>query len=229
MRARDLYVRTAAVILAVTIIGLIGHRMFFYSNYYPQAQLPGSDLNTALVQPESSTNTYTVEQVIDGDTLILDNGETVRLIGVDTPETNHPEVPLQRFGKEATEFTRRMVEGMKVTLEAGEPAEDNYGRKLAYVFVDDVLLNKEVIRRGYGYAYRRFPHPRMKEFMAAEHEARANQYGLWNYSLTDGRVTNLLNRYEQLNAEGKKKLEEVWDELLQMYSISEKTGEPNEQ
>jgi len=187
-----------------------------------------SEPNTVSTQPKSPTNSYIVERVIDGDTLVLDNGETVRLIGVDTPETNHPEIPLQRFGKEATAFTRRMVEGMKVTLESGEPAEDSYGRKLAYVFVDNVLLNKEIIRRGYGYAYRRFPHPRIKEFIAAECQARAKQYGLWNYSLTDGRVTNLLNRYEQLNAEGKKKLEEIWDELLEKHPISEKKGEPNE-
>jgi micrococcal nuclease len=228
MRTKDLYLRTAAIILAVLIIGFIGHRLFLCSNHHPQVQQSPPDINTSSAKPISSTNTYTVERVIDGDTLVLDNGQTIRLIGVDTPETNHPEIPLQRFGKEATEFTRRMVEGMKVTLEPKELSEDSYGRKLAYVFVNNVLVNKEIIRRGYGYAYRRFPHPRMKEFIAAEREARSKQYGLWNYSLTDGRVTNLLNRYEQLNTEGKEKFEEILDELIQMYPISDKTGEPND-
>jgi endonuclease YncB( thermonuclease family) len=111
MRTKDLYVRTIAVIMAVAIIGFIGHRIFFYSTYRPQSQPSRPDPNTALASPESTKNTYTVERVIDGDTLVLDNGQTIRLIGVDTPETNHPEIPLQRFGKEATEFTRRMVEG----------------------------------------------------------------------------------------------------------------------
>jgi len=58
-----------------------------------------------------------VERVIDGDTLLMENGERVRLIGVDTPETKHPNKPVQHFGKEAAAFTRRMVEGKRVRLE----------------------------------------------------------------------------------------------------------------
>jgi len=118
-----------------------------------------------------------------------------------------------------------MVEGMKATLEFGQPGEDAYGRKLAYVFVDGVLLNKEIIRRGYGYAYTRFPHLRMNEFVVAEQEARAKQYGLWNYSLTDGRIANIIDRYEKLSPEGKKKLEEFWDDLLRKDANSQKVGE----
>ena len=58
-----------------------------------------------------------VQRVIDGDTLVLDGGERVRLIGVDTPETVHPQKPVERFGKEASAFTRRMAEGKEVYLE----------------------------------------------------------------------------------------------------------------
>ncbi len=53
----------------------------------------------------------TVTRVIDGDTLILDGGGRVRLIGVDTPETVHPTKPVEFFGREASAFTKRMVEG----------------------------------------------------------------------------------------------------------------------
>jgi len=56
-------------------------------------------------------------RVVDGDTIILDGHERVRLIGVDTPETKDPRKPVQYFGKEASEFTKRMVEGKKVRLE----------------------------------------------------------------------------------------------------------------
>ena len=59
-----------------------------------------------------------VIRVIDGDTIVLDGGERVRLIGVDTPETVHPNKPVERFGKEAGAFTRRMVEGKRVRLAA---------------------------------------------------------------------------------------------------------------
>jgi micrococcal nuclease len=58
-----------------------------------------------------------VKRVIDGDTLLLAKGEYVRLIGVDTPETKHPQKPVEYFGKEAYQFTKRMVEGKEVRLE----------------------------------------------------------------------------------------------------------------
>ena len=59
----------------------------------------------------------TVERVIDSDTIVLDGGERVRLIGVDTPETVHPSKPVEYFGKEASAFTKRTVEGKEVRLE----------------------------------------------------------------------------------------------------------------
>ncbi len=65
----------------------------------------------------SHAQTYIVKRVVDGDTLLLIDGERVRLIGVDTPETKHPEKPVEYFGKEAYLFTKKMVEGKKVRLE----------------------------------------------------------------------------------------------------------------
>ena len=124
----------------------------------------------------------TVTRVIDGDTVVLDGGERVRLIGVDTPETVHPNKPVERFGKEASEFTRRMAEGKQVRLEydAETATHDRYGRTLAYVYLpDESLLNLEIIRQGYGHAYTRFPFSRMEEFREAEREAREAQRGLW--------------------------------------------------
>ena len=60
--------------------------------------------------------TLKVKRVIDGDTLLLTTGERVRLIGVDTPETKHPQKPVQHLGKEAYLFTKRMVEGKEVKI-----------------------------------------------------------------------------------------------------------------
>ena len=65
----------------------------------------------------SNSQTLKCTRVVDGDTIILNNGERVRLIGVDTPETKHPRKPVEYFGKEASAFTRRMVEGKAVRLE----------------------------------------------------------------------------------------------------------------
>ena len=93
----------------------------------------------------SNAKTFTCTRVVDGDTIILSNGERVRLIGVDTPETKHPNKPVQYFGKEASAFSKRMVEGKEVTLEYGQQKRDKYGRLLAYVYLMDgtLTLNKE--------------------------------------------------------------------------------------
>ncbi|MEW6482018.1 MAG: thermonuclease family protein [bacterium] len=166
---------------------------------------------------------FRVRRVLDGDTILLDNGETVRLIGVDAPEIHHPEIPVQRFGEEARQFLKGFAEGFECTLEY-EPnnLRDQYGRLLAYVFVDGRLANAEMIYRGYAYAYLRFPFRRQAEFIALEAEAQKHQYGLWHLSLKDGRIANLVKRYESLNLEGRKRLDEILKELLQKYPFEEK-------
>ncbi len=90
----------------------------------------------------------TVTRVVDGDTLVLDGNEKVRLIGVDTPETVHPTKPVEYFGREASAFTKRMAEGQEVYLEyeQGSPTKDRYGRTLAYAYLrDGTPRNKEII------------------------------------------------------------------------------------
>lgn len=119
-------------------------------------------------------------RVIDGDTIELEGGERVRLIGVDTPESVDPRRPVEYFGKEAASFTRRQVQSKTVRLEFDQETVDRYGRTLAYVYLEDgSLLNAEIIRQGYGHAYTRFPFRYQSEFLAYEREARAEGRGLW--------------------------------------------------
>ncbi len=112
-------------------------------------------------------------RVVDGDTIILNGKERVRLIGVDTPETVHPRRPVQYFGKEASAFTKRMIEGKKVRLEYDQTRKDRYGRTLAYVYLEDgTHLNAEIVKQGYGHAYTRFPFRYLKEFRLYEKEPK---------------------------------------------------------
>lgn len=128
----------------------------------------------------SHAEIYKVKRVIDGDTLLLINGERVRLIGVDTPETKHPRKPVQYFGREAYLFTKQMVDGKEARLEFERQKRDRYGRLLAYVYLlDGTFLNAEIIKQGYGFAYTRFPFRYMEEFRIYEREARQNRRGLW--------------------------------------------------
>ena len=103
-------------------------------------------------------NTYTVAKVIDGDTLKLSNGERVRLIGIDTPEsrdnpklrrdaerTGQDRQAIIAMGKRATEFTKKLVEGKQVRLEFDVQQRDKYGRLLAYVYLEDgTFLNSSI-------------------------------------------------------------------------------------
>jgi endonuclease YncB( thermonuclease family) len=114
-----------------------------------------------------------VTRVIDGDTLVVQGVGTVRLIGVDTPETVDPRRPVQFFGKEASEFTRRSAAGKVVRLEFDIDRTDRYRRTLAYVHLPDgTFLNAEIIRQGYGHAYTQFPFKYLEQFRVLERDAR---------------------------------------------------------
>jgi len=91
---------------------------------------------------ERAAQHRTVRRVVDGDTLVLENKERVRLIGVDTPETKHPNKPVEYYGRESTAFTKKMVQGKRVRLEFDQANahlghKDRYRRTLAYVFLED--------------------------------------------------------------------------------------------
>src|SRR5262245_64178349 len=91
---------------------------------------------------------HPVRRVIDGDTIIVEPEATIRLIGVDTPETVKPEHPVEPWGPEATEFTREFLAGGAARLSFDRERVDRFGRFLAYVWVDDRLLNEELLREG---------------------------------------------------------------------------------
>lgn len=138
------------------------------------------DRSVSLSSSSNEPRTSIVVEAIDGDTLRLEGGEKVRLIGVDTPETKHPTKPVEYFGREASAFTKRLAEGRTVRLEFDQDTKDKYGRTLAYVYLaDGTFLNAEIIRQGYGHAYTRFPFKYMEEFRKHEREARENSRGLW--------------------------------------------------
>jgi micrococcal nuclease len=123
-----------------------------------------------------------VERVIDGDTLLLASGHRVRLIGVDTPETKHPDRGVEWLGPEASRFTAELVGRSPVRLEFDRERRDPYHRLLAYVFLPDGrLLNAEIIRAGFSEAETAFPYrsDRKRQFTDLEAIARAERRGRW--------------------------------------------------
>jgi len=121
-----------------------------------------------------------VTRVVDGDTVVLQGGERVRYIGIDTPETVHPQEPVEYMGPEASAFNRKLVEGRRVRLEFDAQERDRYGRLLAYVYVGEVFVNAELLRAGYARVMTVPPNVKhSEEFLRLEREARAAEIGLW--------------------------------------------------
>jgi len=135
-----------------------------------------------------------VTRAVDGDTLFLENGKYVRLIGIDTPEmhvsnklyrdarkSNQDVTTIQKLGRQAYEITKNLVEGKRVSLEFDAERYDKYHRILAYVYLKDgTFLNAEIVKQGYASLMTIPPNVKYADlFTKLYKEARENRRGLW--------------------------------------------------
>lgn len=182
----------------VKIIGLILLVIFFVaaiksskSNVQNNQITQQSPSPSIISQPSSilgieQKETFKVIKVIDGDTInveINEKVETLRLIGIDSPETVDPRKPVQCFGKEASAKAKSLLSGKSVRLES-DPTQgerDKYQRLLRYVFLEDgTNFNKLMISEGYAHEYTyNIPYKYQSEFKQAQKEAGENKRGLW--------------------------------------------------
>lgn len=131
------------------------------------------------------TITARVIRVVDGDTVkVRRDGarDTVRLIGIDTPESVKPDTPVECFAKAAARETRRLVDRERVRLVLDREARDRYGRLLAYVYRvrDNRFVNARLLQGGYARTLEIRPNTRFaSRFHAIEDEARGARRGLW--------------------------------------------------
>jgi micrococcal nuclease len=127
-----------------------------------------------------------VVRVVDGDTIhvrVDGREETVRYIGVDTPESVKPGTPVQCFAKKASAFNHRLVDGEKVRLVRDAEARDRYGRLLAYVYRarDNRFVNATLVRRGYAVPLTIPPNvAHAEQFRDLASAARRAGRGLWS-------------------------------------------------
>jgi len=146
------------------------------------ASLGGWRLGAARSAPSSGPAVVT--GVVDGDTLEVTwpgGQDRVRLLGVDAPETVHPDRPVECFGPEASAFTRDRVLGRRVTLSFDRVRRDAYGRLLAYVELGRTRLNDELLARGYARLLVVPPNgAHARAMLDLELAARAANRGLWS-------------------------------------------------
>lgn len=136
--------------------------------------------------PELKGRSYTtaeVKRVVDGDTFETDKGEKVRLIGMNTPETVKPNSPVEKYGKEASAYSKKQLTGKTVYLFADAGDKDKYGRLLRYVFIKGgaEMYNETMLKEGYANTMTIPPNVMFaKTFVETEREARNKGKGLWS-------------------------------------------------
>ena len=150
---------------------------------------PIVDVNKTTKSPKIDKKLYQVLEIVDGDTIKISEIGTLRLIGIDTPETKDPRKVVQCFGVEASNNAKNLLSGQKVYLEfdKSKPILDKYQRTLAYVFREDgYFYNLETVKDGFAHSYKSFPHPKLDEFNLAENNARSGKIGFWAESSCNG-------------------------------------------
>jgi micrococcal nuclease len=136
--------------------------------------------------PAAVDGPFPVVDVVDGDTIKVDTPEriTVRVIGIDTPETVDPRRPVECFGREASDRATALLDGEDVYLEM-DPSQgdtDRFGRTLAHVWLTDGrLFGETMIADGYAHEYTYdLPYEHQAAYRAAARRARAADVGLWH-------------------------------------------------
>lgn len=148
--------------------------------------LPKTNIDSSkIISTEAAPGFYMVTKVYDGDTIGVSmdgRQEKVRFIGVDTPETHKPNSPVECYGKQASDFTTKLLSDQQVRLEPDpiNQNRDRYQRLLRYVYTkDNQLVNAQLIKEGYGFAYLSFPFTKADEFRQYQTDARNLNKGLW--------------------------------------------------
>lgn len=172
--------KRALIWLKAALLGLAmaGALMFLITKLKPIQEESNSQANA----PEIL---YDVKSVVDGDTFKIDyDGKetSVRLIGVNTPETVDPRTTVECFGQEASDYLKSLLTGKKVKIEAdsSQTDRDKYDRLLRYVYLDGEDVGYKVINGGYGHEYTYdVAYAKQEEYKKAQEDADKNKRGLW--------------------------------------------------
>ncbi len=165
--------------VAYAMLAAVAGLAAFLLHQLDPALFPGGTAS-AIDHAKPTIGLVQVARVVDGDTIVIDGGEYVRLIGMNTPETVSPKKPVECYGPEASERTKELLTGQTVRLERDVDERDKYGRLLRYVYLNQEFVNLELVQEGYAKAYPFPPNTKYRPlFTAAQKQAKAAHLGLW--------------------------------------------------
>lgn len=168
------------------------------------------DINDKKNINSDAPNIFLVKKVIDGDTIELENGIKVRYIGINAPEEG------QSFYEEAKILNSLLVENKNVSLEYDVQKYDQNGRLLAYVFLDDLFINLQIVKEGMAFVYIVTPNSKYSaEFMKAQKEAQEKGLGLWSKSTSDLKISEIQPDH---NYDGEDDLNNEWVKITNYSS-----------
>jgi len=160
----------------------IGTYLYFLGFYLTRSSpsLAPATSNFAQITDTVATSTEKVTRVIDGDTIEIEGGIKVRLIGIDTPEMKNKNRTIDCFATEAKQKVESLLNGKEVVLVKDVSETDKYGRLLRYVYLGDEMINDTLVKEGYARISTFPPDVKFKDqFLTSERQAREAQVGLW--------------------------------------------------
>ena len=178
---------TQKIIGYLIVIGII--TLITFAILYFQKGKGGSDVIQGKYAEDIQANVlYPVTHVVDGDTLIANvagHEVTIRLLGINTPETVDPRKPVECYGPEASAEGKKLLIGKEVYIEreTNREAYDKYGRVLAYVRLPDgTFYNQFMVEQGYAreYTFNNEKYTYQKDFKKAQAGAQKGKLGLWS-------------------------------------------------
>lgn len=142
-----------------------------------------SSTNSNQKTSTTNSNEYRiVKRVVDGDTFVMEDGEKIRLIGINAPEVGHNGEPEMPFGEEAKKYLKEKITGQKVRLEFDVDEKDVHGRTLAYAYLEDgTFINEDLVRNGWARAKSYPPNTSKQDILFdAQEEAKKEKRNIWS-------------------------------------------------
>jgi micrococcal nuclease len=214
------------------------HKYSIFNLQYSFASFYGCILSLLLIgaAAESAAQTWhTVKWVNDGDTIVLDTGQRVRYIGINTPEIDHEDQKAQPYGYQAKSYNTNLVGSQKIRLEYDTERRDRYGRDLAYVYLKDrTFINARLLEAGLAFYLYRKPNLKYGEILLkAQRDAMVSAKGLWR-NWSEKEKIYLGNRNskrfhissckfaKKINAKNKIQFSSKWNAFYQGYAPSKR-------